>query len=151
MNERMKTVLRTMKLRVAASLLAMLAIVSVASASVPALSLGEVSLIGNAPAAYKQILADALSNELASAAEAQTRPGRSYVVNARLAFLETKPGSPVKTQCRVSLVLTERGSILAMSEGRVTVQEYVADRAEVRAIQAAARSALKSFSSVLAR
>jgi hypothetical protein len=145
----MKT-FRSIQLRAAALLLATLAIASAATASVPMLSLGEVSLIGNAPAAYRQILADALSAELAAAAQAQAKPGKSYVVNARLAFLETKPGSPVKTQCRVSLVLTERGSILAMSEGRVTVQEYVADRAEVRAIQAAARSALKSFSSVLA-
>src|SRR5262245_31334379 len=110
MNGRMKTVLRTMKLRAAAMLVATLAVVSVASASVPVLSLGEVSLIGNAPASYRQILVDTLSSELAAAAEAQAKPGRSYVVNARLAFLETKPGSPVKTQCRVSLVLTERGS-----------------------------------------
>jgi hypothetical protein len=146
----MKTALRSITLRAAALALATLAIVSVAAASVPVLSLGEVSLIGNAPAAYRQILADALSAELAAAAEAQGKRGKSYVVNARLAFLESKPGSPVKTQCRVSLVLTERGSILAMSEGRVTVQEYVAERAEVRAIQAAARSALKSFSTVLA-
>jgi hypothetical protein len=144
----MKTALRSLSLRAAGLVLATLAMVSVAAASVPALSLGEVSLIGNAPAAYKQILADALSAELA--AQAQGRPGKSYVVNARLAFLESKPGSPIKTQCRVSLVLTERGSILAMSEGRVTVSEYVAERAEVRAIQAAARSALKSFSTVLA-
>ena len=138
-------------IRAIAVLLASLAIVSVATASVPALSLGEVSLTGTAPEHYRQVLVETLSSELAAEALAAAKPGRKYVVNARLAFLETKPGSPVKTQCRVSLVLTERGSILAMSEGRVTVQEYVADRAEVRAIQAAARSALKSFSGMLAR
>jgi hypothetical protein len=141
--------LRSHLVRLAAALLATFAIVSVASASLPMLSLGEVSLLGGAPAHYRQILVDTLSAEL-EAPTLVTKSGRKYVVNARLAFLETKPGSPVKTQCRVSLVLTERGSILAMSEGKVTVQEYVADRAEVRAIQAAARSALKSFSGMLA-
>jgi hypothetical protein len=124
-------------------------IAPMADARAPALSLGEVSVAPGAPLRYRQLIADTLSKELAG-----TRLGaksNSYVINARLSRLSTEGVQPAKSSCTISLVLTEPrgGAIFAMAEGRVRVEDERAEHAEVTAIQAAARSAMKSVSSAL--
>jgi hypothetical protein len=117
-----------------------------AAARAPALSLGEVSMLPGTPARYRQLITETLNAELA---RAQSK--RNFVVNARLAKLSTQGKQPAQSSCTVSLVLTHAGSIVAMAEGRVRVQEDAPERAEIAAIQAAARSAMKSVSKALVR
>jgi hypothetical protein len=119
-----------------------------AAARAPALSLGEVSLLPGTPARYRQILTETLNTELS---RAQLASPRSFVVNARLSRLRTEGKQPAQSSCTVALVLTDGGSIFAMAEGRVRVQDDAPERAEVTAVQAAARSALKSVSRALHR
>jgi hypothetical protein len=122
----------------------------VAGARAPALSLGEVSVAPGAPQRYRQLVADTLSKELAG-----TRLGaaHSYVVNARLSQLRTEGARPAKSSCTISLVLTETrgGAIFAMAEGSVRVEDVRPELAEVTAVQAAARSAMKRVSGALRR
>jgi hypothetical protein len=119
-----------------------------AAARAPALSLGEVSLLPGAPARYRQLIAETLSAELA---RGQLAAPRDFVVNARLARLRTEGKAPAQSSCTVALVLTDGGAIFAMAEGRVRVEDDAPERAEMTAVQAAARSAMKSVSKALHR
>jgi hypothetical protein len=115
------------------------------------LELRQVSLAEGAPSHYGQLLRDTLAHELASASHASASDTRHYRIDARLSSLHSERTAPARSSCVVSLVITteDSGSIFAVVQSKATAQEAAVEHAETRAIQAAARGALKRVSATL--
>jgi hypothetical protein len=120
-----------------------------ALAVTPLFSLGEISLAQGTPSAYRQLVADTLNAELETSRPAKAQEG--FVVHARLVQLHTEGTRPAKSNCTVSLVVARResGSIYAMTQGKVTVEDGAAERAEMTACRTATKSAFTRASAAL--